>query len=87
MTLQGKMEDDVELSSSSGDEEAMGDRQGDQGDRGDGLASSSMASTNSSVSVLPPSTALPPATEHGPRWCPGPGSGLAQAIGTPHAGQ
>ena len=70
--MQAKVEDDVELSSSSGEEEAGGDPQGDQGDRGDGLASSSMASTNSSVSVLPPSTALPPASELGPRSAPAP---------------
>ena len=77
----------MELSSSSGNEEAMGDRQGDRGDRGDGLASSSMASTNSSVSVLPPSATLPPATEQGPRYCPCPSSGLDQAPGTSHAVQ
>ena len=61
----------MELSSTDDDEADRGEEaaeQAPQAEQGDGLASNSMASTNSSVSVLPPVTAPSSAAEPAHRW-------------------
>lgn len=61
-------EEEVELSSSDDEQvPAAEQRAAPQADQGDGLASNSMASTNSSVSVLAPSAAPAAVPESVPR--------------------